>query len=438
MTSYLYYLNRKAKMPATVLVSLLTTSNNIVDSHKASSLHVITVTATYNAAATSITGTLNGHSIAFTRVGITFAYTAPYTVVATDTQGAIALNIVADTVTSTTTTDSNPVVIDTIVPTGTIAYTSTGSLLFPKVGDVHTINFISSEVLLGVPRMNFGYLRTARLNSIVTTSFPNYTWTNISSLVWQATYIITGNEIIPGSITFNFTDLTGNIGSNTYYLLRPGFLSNQNYSYYDEFINDGLGRFYDEGIGEHDIIAPEVLGQNGVAQFQVTNSGDVSGYNISKNYTTFLYQTYNWLQLDLYITNSQITNSGDTAMIRFGFVDSDESTMGYGIYFESDSGTNKWGTATAIAGTIVKNESTAAINTVKTGGSHAYLLSIIYDSVNAYFYINNILIDQQAYVVSNPIGTGIFPSPGVYIIKTSGTTNLNYINADYISVVGKR
>lgn len=401
---------------------------------------IITITATYNSTAISVTGTLNGNALSFTQVGSTPSYIAHYTVVALDTQGTIVLSIHADAVTSTVTTNNNPVVIDTIGPSVQITYTTTGtSLIQPVVGDVHTLNLDLTEKLLSVPRMNFGYMRAGRLNNIILTNAPVFIWTQLDDFTWEATYTITGKEIIPRSILLNLTDLTGNISVVNYNVVQPKFFDyNHTYYYYDEFIHDNLGRYYVNGTGAHSITSPPLIGENGIGRFTATAAGDYSGYNISKNYLTFLYQTYNWFQINFYISDIAPSVSGDTANYRVGFVDSDSSTPNYGIYFESDLVNNRWKTCMANAGVVTSHSIVNATNVLKSGGAHVHLLTITYDGIDAFFYMDGLLIDTIAYTVTDPVGTGVFPSLGFYIIKASGTTQVNFLNVDYIELTLKR
>lgn len=427
-------------MPASSLVSLITISNNLINNHLATAGQIITITSTYNSTATSISGTLNGNALSFTQIGSTPSYVAHYTVISTDTQGIITLSVHADTVTSTAVTNGNPVSIDTIAPSGNITYTTTGtSLNVPVVGDVHTMNIEFTEPLLSVPRLGFGYLRASKLNNTTVTSAPTYKWVQLDTYTWQATYKITGNEIMPHSIQINVTDLAGNIGVSTYSIVPPKLLDYYNYYYYyDEFINDNLGRYYTNGTGAHSIVSPLILGENGIGRFTATGASDYSGYNISKNYLTFLYQSYNWLQLNFYLSDLGPSVSGDTANIRVGFIDSDSSTPNYGFYFESDLTNNRWKTCVATAGAVTSHSIVNTANVLKSGGVHAHLLTITYDGINAYFYLDGVLIDTIAYFIVDPIGSGVFPSLGFYIIKASGTTQVNFINVDYIELTLKR
>ena len=427
-------------MPASSLVGLITVSNNSINNHLATAGQIITITATYNSTATSISGTLNGNALSFSQIGSTPAYVAHYTVIATDIQGIITLSIHADTVTSTTVTDGNPVSIDTVAPSGNITYTTTGtSLGQPVIGDIHTLNIEFTEPLLSVPRLGFGYMRATKLNNTTTTNAPTYKWIQLDTYTWQATYTVTGNEVMSHSLLINVSDLAGNVGILTYSIVPPKLLDYYNYYYYyDEFFNDNLGRYYANGTGAHSIVGPLVLGENGIGRFTATGAGDYSGYNISKNYLTFLYQSYNWLQLNFYLSDLAPTVSGDTANIRVGFVDSDSSIPNYGFYFESDLINNRWKTCVATAGVITSHSISNTANVLKSGGTHAHLLRITYDLVNVYFYIDGVLIDTIAYFIADPIGTGVFPSLGFYIIKTSGSTQVNFINVDYIELTLKR
>ena len=427
-------------MPASSLVSLFTVTNNSINSYLATAGKIITITATYNSPATSISGTLNGNALTFSQVGSTSTYIAHYTVVSTDVQGVITLSITADVVTSTTPTDGKTVSIDTVAPSALITYETTGSsLLIPQIGDVHTITLELTEKLLSMPRMNFGYVRTFRLNDVIKSNAPVFVWSQLDDLTWQGTFIITGNEIIPRSILLNLTDLAGNIGILNYNIVQPKFFNYfLTYYYYDEFFNDNQGRYYQSGTGAHSIVSPLVIGENGIGRFTATGGSDVSGYNISKNYLTFLYQSYDYFEATFYLSDLGPSVSGDTALIRFGFVDSDSSNPNYGIYFESNVGANLWNTCTALAGTRTVNSISNPLNVLKSLPFHTHQLKIIYDSVSAFFYVDGTLIDTISYAVPDPIGTGVFPSLGFYISKASGSTQVNFINVDYVELTLKR
>lgn len=425
---------------ASSLISLITVSNSFINNHLAAGGQMIKITATYNSIASSISGTLNGNTLSFSHIGGTFSYVAYYTVSISDTQGNIALNIVADTVTSTSVTDGMSVAIDTQPPVASVIYTTTGaSVSQPIVGDIHTLNIQFDEQLLSVPRIGFGYVRTARVNNITTSNAPVYLWIQLDNYTWQATYTITGNEIMPPSLLINATDLAGNIGIFDYPLIpQKIFDYYHTYYYYDEFFNDNQGRYYANGTGAHSIVSPPVIGENGIGKFVVIASGDYAGYNISKNYLTFLYQSYDWFQINFYISDIAPSVSGDTAKVRIGFVDSDAATPNYGIYFETDIVNNRWETCTALAGSVTSHSIVNAANVLKSGTTHAHLLTITYDGINAYYSIDGVSIDTIAYNVANPIGSGVFPSLGFYITKTAGTTQTNYLNVDFVELTLKR
>jgi len=424
---------------ASSLVSLLTVSNNVLDVHKAGPGNIVTFTVTYNTVVLgSITGTCNNTTLVFTQVGSSATYTSSsYVVQKNDVQGAPTFSITADTVTSTAVTDANDVIVDTIPPSAIITYTSTGVVTSPKIGDTHTINLVVSEQLHTTPKLNFGHLQTTRIDNKTININPSFIWTQIDSVTWQGTYKLTGYESFPKSFLINLSDLTGNISYITYTFFTIRVLDFKvDYYFFDHFINKMHGRFYSNDAGNFSIVSPILREETGIIKFQVSTTPSYAGYNISENFSTFLNEAY--LQWWVNVRISDLSNliAGDDAIIRIGFVDHDAAEPTYGLYFESNAGTNSWQTCIAVNGTRTKHNISSIYNILKSGSVYAERFGMHYVNGAVNFYIDGVLIDTIPYAISDPVAAGAFPSLGIVFKKNDGIS-ANYLNVDYLEFYGK-
>jgi gliding motility-associated-like protein len=166
--------------------------------------NIITLTITSVEPVSSPAVTIGGQAATVTGAGT--AWSATYTMTTAQNTGDVAFDIAYSDIagnagaTVTTTTNSSTVNFDKTIPTlGSVVIASNNAnTALAKVGDVITIAFTSSEIIVGP---------TATVAGIAAT-------VNGSGTSWTATRTMTATDVI-GAVAFNisFDDLAGNPGA---------------------------------------------------------------------------------------------------------------------------------------------------------------------------------------------------------------------------------